>query len=48
MFFDDFLQHDDNINLQSYVGIDKFLSLYFDYLKIVYFQNNLVFKKNEI
>ena len=28
MFFDDFLQHDDNRILQSYVGIDKFLSLY--------------------
>ena len=48
MFFDDFLQHDDNRILQSYVGIDKFLSLYSDYLKIEYFQNNLVVRKNEI
>ena len=45
MFFDDFLQHDDNINLQSCVGIDKFLSLYSNYLKIEYFQNNLVVRK---
>ena len=45
MFFDDFLQYDDNRILQSYVGIDKFLSLYSDYLKIEYFQNNLVVRK---
>ena len=45
MFFDDFLQHDENRILQSYVGIDKFLSLYSDYLKIEYFQNNLVVRK---
>ena len=45
MFFDDFLQHDDNRILQSYVGVDKFLSLYSDYLKIEYFQNNLVVRK---
>ncbi len=45
MFFDDFLQHDDNRILQSYIGIDKFLSLYSDYLKIEYFQNNLVVRK---
>ena len=45
MFFDDFLQHDDNRILQSYVGFDKFLSLYSDYLKIEYFQNNLVVRK---
>ena len=45
MFFDDFLQHDDDRILQSYVGIDKFLSLYSDYLKIEYFQNNLVVRK---
>ena len=45
MFFDDFLQHDDNRILQSYVGIDKFLSLYSEYLKIEYFQNNLVVRK---
>ena len=45
MFFDDFLQHDDNRILQSYVGIEKFLSLYSDYLKIEYFQNNLVVRK---
>ena len=45
IFFDDFLQHDDNRILQSYVGIDKFLSLYSDYLKIEYFQNNLVVRK---
>ena len=45
MFFDDFLQHDDNRILQSYVGIDKFLSLYSDYLEIEYFQNNLVVRK---
>ena len=38
MFFDDFLQHDDNRILQSYVGIDKFLSLYSDYLEIEYFK----------
>ena len=45
MFFDDFLQHDENRILQSYVGIDKFLSLYSGYLKIEYFQNNLVVRK---
>ena len=45
MFFDDFLQYDENRILQSYEGIDKFLSLYSDYLKIEYFQNNLVVRK---
>ncbi len=45
IFFDDFLQHDDNRILQSYEGIEKFLSLYSDYLIIEYFQNNLVVRK---
>ncbi len=45
IFFDDFLQHDKNRDLQSYEGIEKFLSLYSNYLNIEYFQNNLVIRK---
>ncbi len=45
IFFDDFLQHDKNRALQSYEGIEKFLSLYSNYLEIEYFQNNLVIRK---
>ena len=45
IFFDDFLQHDKNRALQSYDGIEKFLTLYYNYLKIEYFQNNLVVRK---
>ena len=45
IFFDDFLQHDKNRALQSYEGIEKFLNLYSNYLKIEYFQNNLVVRK---
>ena len=45
IFFDDFLQHDKNRALQSYEGIEKFLNLYSSYLKIEYFQNNLVIRK---
>ena len=45
IFFDDFLQHDKRRDLQSYEGIEKFLSLYSNYLEIEYFQNNLVIKK---
>ena len=45
IFFDDFLQYDKNRVLQSYDGIEKFLNLYFNYLKIEYFQNNLVVRK---
>ena len=45
IFFDDFLQHDKNRALQSYEGIEKFLTLYSKYLKIEYFQNNLVVRK---
>ena len=45
IFFDDFLQHDKNRTLQSYEGIEKFLTLYSNYLKIEYFQNNLVVRK---
>ena len=45
IFFDDFLQHDKNRALQSYEGIEKFLTLYYNYLKIEYFQNNLVVRK---
>ena len=45
IFFDDFLQHDKNRTLQSYDGIEKFLNLYSNYLKIEYFQNNLVVRK---
>ena len=45
IFFDDFLQHDKNRALQSYEGIEKFLSLHSKYLKIEYFQNNLVVRK---
>mgnify|MGYP001334998310 CR=1 FL=1 len=45
IFFDDFLQHDKNRALQSYEGIEKFLTLYSNYLKIEYFQNNLVVRK---
>ena len=47
IFFDDFLQYDKNRILQSYEGIEKFLNLYSDYLKIEYFQNNLVVRKNK-
>ena len=45
IFFDDFLQHDKDRALQSYEGIEKFITLYSDYLKIEYFQNNLVVRK---
>ena len=45
IFFDDFLQHDKNRALQSYEGIENFLTLYSNYLKIEYFQNNLVVRK---
>ena len=45
IFFDDFLQYDKNRSLQSYDGIEKFLNLYSNYLKIEYFQNNLVVRK---
>ena len=45
IFFDDFLQYDKNRALQSYDGIEKFLTLYNNYLKIEYFQNNLVVRK---
>ena len=45
IFFDDFLQHDKNRALQSYEGIEKFLTLYSSYLKIEYFQNNLIVRK---
>ena len=45
IFFDDFLQYDKNRALQSYDGIEKFLNLYSNYLKIEYFQNNLVVRK---
>ena len=45
IFFDDFLQYDKNRALQSYEGIEKFLTLYSSYLKIEYFQNNLVVRK---
>jgi len=49
IFFDDFLQHDRDRQIQSYEGIQKFLSLYSNYLIIEYFQNNLVVrKKNKI
>ena len=45
IFFDDFLQYDKHRILQSYQGIEKFLSLYDNYLKIEYFQNNLVVRR---
>ena len=45
IFFDDFLQHDDNRNIQSYQGIEKFLNLYSNFLIIEYFQNNLVVRR---
>ena len=45
IFFDDFLQHDSNRDIQSYVGIEKFLSLHTNNLNIEYFQNNLVIRK---
>ena len=45
IFFDDFLQYDKNRALQSYEGIEKFLTLYSSFLKIEYFQNNLVVRK---
>ena len=45
IFFDDFLQHEKNRKIQSYVGIEKFLELYSNDLQIVFFQNNLAVKK---
>ena len=45
IFFDDFLQHDENRNIQSYQGIEKFLDLYSSFLIIEYFQNSLVVRK---
>ena len=45
IFFDDFLQQDSNRDIQSYTGIEKFLSLHNNNLNIEYFQNNLVVRK---
>ena len=45
IFFDDFLQYDSNREIQSYEGIEKFLSLHTNNLNIEYFQNNLVIRK---
>ena len=45
LFFDDFLQHQNDREIQSYIGIEKFLELYSNDFKIIYFQNNLVIKK---
>ena len=45
IFFDDFLQYDSNREIQSYEGIEKFLSLHTNNLNIEYFQNNLVVRK---
>ena len=45
LFFDDFLQYDKLRSLQSYEGIEKFLSLYSDFIVIKYFQSNLIIKK---
>jgi len=45
IFFDDFLQYDSNRDIQSYLGIEIFLSLYSKNLHIEYFQNNLVVRK---
>ncbi len=45
LFFDDFLQHDNSRTFQSYEGIEKFLSLYSDFIVIKYFQSNLIIKK---
>ena len=45
IFFDDFLQHDKNRVIQSYEGIEKFLSIYNNFIKIEYFQNNLVVRR---
>ena len=45
LFFDDFLQYDKFRTFQSYEGIEKFLSLYSDFLVIKYFQSNLIIKK---
>ena len=46
IYFDDFLQHDKDRIIQSYIGIEKFLDLCSNNLEIMYFQNNLVIKKN--
>lgn len=46
IFFDDFLQHDSSRLIQSYEGIEKFLSLYKNYIQILFFQNNLVLRKS--
>ena len=45
IFFDDFLQHSKDRSIQSYEGIEKFLSLYNNFIKIEYFQNNLVVRR---
>ena len=45
IFFDDFLQHDKDRVIQSYEGIEKFLSIYNNFIKIEYFQNNLVLRR---
>ena len=45
IFFDDFLQHDKDRVIQSYEGIEKFLSIYNNFIKIEYFQNNLVVRR---
>lgn len=45
IFFDDFLQKDKNRSIQSYEGGEKFLKLFKKFIKILYFQNNLVIQK---
>jgi hypothetical protein len=46
MIFDDFMQHDKNLLYKSYEGIYHFLKLFKKKIKILYFQNILVIKKN--
>jgi len=46
IIFDDFLQYDKNLLYKSYEGVYYFLKLFKKQIKILYFQNILVVKKN--
>jgi hypothetical protein len=46
MIFDDFMQHDEKLKHKSYEGIYYFLKLFKKEIKILYFQNILIIKKN--
>ena len=46
MIFDDALQNDKSLQYKSYQGVKNFLDFFRKEIKILYFQNILVIKKN--